>query len=390
MDWDDAKSMYAEMDQAYFDAIGCSDCTWDTIDWDNVNWDEVDWDAYDEAYNETLEKYGLASWNATVEEVDVVEDTKDETEAGLSSGYTWEDFALDDAYYSNAEYNNNGGPPELTKANYCDYNGYDSSWCNQEYLDWLNEWYSDDWKLKVTYDSWTKESKKLFAKYYGWCGTYPDYEMCADQPKPWKIKDLKDKYISDWTWDDWDIYWQKVNDWYYAGWEEEQAEDSWEDEYAYEDDYDIDAELEQWLADVDNQWDCEYYGYYWDVANTSCGTEWVDNTESETLVTASGETLNYSTGEVTQTLTTTDGITGATSSSTGTGRVSTLNNDFDATASTSGDYTILNRYNDNHRSYVKTETANEADIQILQDAEAQHLDVGNSKAQNEITIIQTD
>ncbi len=389
MDWDDAKSMYAEMDQAYFDAIGCSDCTWDTIDWDNVNWDEVDWDAYDEAYNETLEKYGLASYTATVEEVDVVEDTKDETEAGMS-GYTWEDFALDDAYYSNAEYNNNGGPPELTKANYCDYNGYDSSWCNQEYLDWLNEWYSDDWKLKVTYDSWTKESKKLFAKYYGWCGTYPDYEMCADQPKPWKIKDLKDKYISEWTWDDWDIYWQKVNDWYYAGWEEEQAEDNWEDEYAYEDDYDIDAELEQWLADVDNQWDCEYYGYYWDKANSACGTEWVDNSAAETEVTASGETLNYLTGEVTQTLTTTDGVTGATSSSTGTGRVSTLNNDFDATASTSGDYTILNRYNDNHRSYVKTETANEADIQILQDKEAQHLDVGNSKAQNEITIIQTD
>ena len=43
MDWDDAKKMYAEMDQAYFDAIGCSDCTWDNIDWDNVNWDEVDW-----------------------------------------------------------------------------------------------------------------------------------------------------------------------------------------------------------------------------------------------------------------------------------------------------------------------------------------------------------
>jgi hypothetical protein len=389
MDWDDAKSMYAEMDQAYFDAIGCSDCTWDTIDWDNVNWDEVDWDAYDEAYNETLEKYGLASYNATVEEVDVVEETKDETEAGVK-GYTWEDFAMDDDYYSNAEYNNNGGPPELTKANYCDYNGYDSSWCNQEHLDWLNDWYSDDWKLKVTYDSWTKESKKLFAKYYGWCGTYPDYEMCADQPKPWKIKDLKDKYISDWTWDDWDIYWQKVNDWYYAGWEEEQAEDNWEDEYAYEDDYDIDAELEQWLADVDNQWDCEYYGYYWDKANSACGTEWVDNSAAETEVTSSGETLNYLTGEVTQTLTTTDGVTGATSSSTGTGRVSTLNNEFDATASTSGDYTILNRYNDNHRSYIKTETANEADIQILQDKEAQHLDVGNSESQNNITIIQTD
>ena len=204
------------------------------------------------------------------------------------------------------------------------------------------------------------------------------------------IKDLKDKYISEWTWDDWDIYWQKVNDWYYAGWEEEQAEDNWEDEYAYEDDYDIDAELEQWLADVDNQWDCEYYGYYWDKANSACGTEWVDNSAAETEVTASGETLNYSTGEVTQTLTSTSGVTGASSSATATGRVSTLNNDFDATASTSGDYTILNRYNDNHRSYVKTETANEADIQILQDKEAQHLDVGNSAAQNEITIIQTD
>ena len=388
MDWDDAKSMYAEMDQAYFDAIGCSDCTWDTIDWDNVNWDEVDWDAYDEAYNETLEKYGLSSWNVETETVDVVEDTKDETEAGVQ-GYTWEDFAMDDAYYSNAEYNNNGGPPELTVANYCEYNGYDLSWCNQEYLDWVNDWYADDWKLKVTYDSWTKEAKKLFGKYYGWCGTYPDWEMCADQPKPWKIKDLKDKYISEWTWDDWDIYWQKVNDWWYAGWEEEQAEDSWEDEYAYEDDYDIDAELEQWLADVDNQWDCEYYGYYWDKANSACGTEWVDNSAAETEVTASGETLNYTSGDITQTITTTNELTGS-SSETRTGRYSTLNNDYDATASTSGDYTIINRYNDNHRSYIKTETANEADIQILQDKEAQHVDVGNSTSQNNITIIQTD
>ena len=388
MDWDDAKSMYAEMDQAYFDAIDCSDCTWDTINWDEVNWDDVDWDAYDEAYNETLEKYGLSSWNVETESVDVVEETKDETEAGMT-GYTWEDFAMDDAYYSNAEYNNNGGPPELTVANYCEYNGYDLSWCNQEYLDWVNEWYADDWKLKVTYDSWTKEAKKLFGKYYGWCGTYPDWEMCADQPKPWKIKDLKDKYISEWTWDDWDIYWTKVNDWWYAGWEEEQAEDSWEDEYAYEDDYDIDAELEQWLADVDNQWDCEYYGYYWDKANSSCGTEWVDNSAAETEITASGEELNYATGEITQTITTTNELTGS-SSETRTGRYSTLNNDYDATASTSGDYTIINRYNDNHRSYVKTETANEADIQILQDKEAQHLDVGSSESQNNITIIQTD
>ena len=389
MDWDDAKSMYAEMDQAYFDAIGCSDCTWDTIDWDNVNWDEVDWDAYDKAYNETLEKYGLASYNVETESVDVVEDTKDETEADVSDGYTWEDFYMDDAYYSNAEYINNGGPPTLTQANYCDYNGYDPSWCNQEYLDYLNEWYKDDWDLKVTYDSWTKESKKIFGKLYGWCGTYPNWEMCPDQPKPWKIKDLKDKYIADWTWDDWDIYWQKVNDWWYSGWEDEQAEDSWEEEYTYEDDYDIDAELEQWLADIDNQWDCEWYGYYWDKANSACGTEWVDNSEVETEITASGEELNYHTGDITQTITTSNELTGS-SSETRTGRYSTLNNEFDATASTSGDYTIINRYNDNHRAYVKTETANEADLQILQDKEAQHLDVGNSTNQNNITIIQTD
>ena len=213
--------------------------------------------------------------------------------------------------------------------------------------------------------------------------------MCADQPKPWKIKELKDKYIADWTWDDWDIYWQKLNDWYYAGWEEEQAEDNWEDEYAYEDDYDIDAELELWLADIDNQWDCEWYGYYWDKANSACGTEWVDNSAAETEVTASGETLNYTSGDITQTITTTNELTGS-SSETRTGRYSTLNNDYDATASTSGDYTIINRYNDNHRSYIKTETANEADIQILQDKEAQHVDVGNSTSQNNITIIQTD
>ena len=67
-----------------------------------------------------------------------------------------------------------------------------------------------------------------------------------------------------------------------------------------------------------------------------------------------------------------------------------MDNDFDATASESGDYTIINRYNDNHRAYIKTETDNEADVQILQDKEAQHLDVGDTLLQNNITIIQTD
>jgi hypothetical protein len=391
MDWDDAKQMYAEMDQAYFDAIGCSDCTWDSVDWDNVNWDEVDWDAYDEAYNETLEKYGLTSWNAEVEEVDVVKETEEETQVEVIEGYTWEDFAMDDAYYSNNEYISNGGPPTLTVQNYCEYNGYEDYWCNQDYVDYLNDWYKDDWTLKVTNDSWTKESKKIFGKLYGWCGSWPNYKMCDDQPKPWKMKDLKKKYITDWEWADYDTYWDALYDWWYTGYDynNEDDQDNWEDEYAFEDDFDQDAELEILLASYDEE-QCLKYGYYWDNANQSCGTEWVDNEGNETQVTASGETLNYTTGDVTQTLTTTDGVTGATSSTTSTGRVSTLNNDFDATASTSGDYTIINRYNDNHRSYIKTETSKEADIQIIQDKEAQHVDVGNSTSQNNITIIQTD
>ena len=389
MDWDDAKKMYAEMDQAYFDAINCSDCTWDTIDWDSVDWDEVDWDTYYDEYNEILADYGLASWNVEVVEEDVVEETKEETEVETVKGYTWEDFALDDAYYSNSEYIAAGGPPTLTLQNYCEYNGYEDYWCNQDYVDYLNSWYKDDWTLKVTNDSWTKESKKIFGKLYGWCGSWPNYKMCADQPKPWKMKDLKKTYITDWEWSDWDTYWDALYDWWYTGYDYNNEDDqsNWEDEYAYEDDYDIDAELEILLASYDEE-ECLKYGYYWDNAKSSCGTEWVDNSGSETQVTASGETLNYTTGDVTQTLTTTSG--GVSTSTTSTGRVSTLNNDFDATASTSGDYTIINRYNDNHRAYVKTETSKEADIQILQDTEAQHLDVGTSSTQNNITIIQTD
>ena len=389
MDWDDAKKMYAEMDQAYFDAIGCSDCTWDTINWDDVDWDAVDWEAYYDEYNELLEDYGLTSWAVEEEEVNVVEETKDETDAGTVEGYTWEDFALDDDYYNNAEYKSAGGPPTLTVQNYCEYNGYDDYWCNQEYVDYLNDWYKNDWTLKVTNDSWTKESKKIFGKLYGWCGSYPNWKMCENQPKPWKMKDLKKTYISDWKWADWDTYWDALYDWWYTGYDYNNEDDqsNWEDEYNYEDDYDIDAELELLLASYDKE-ECLNYGYYWDNAKSSCGTEWVDNSGSETTVTASGETLNYTTGDVTQTLTTTSG--GVSTSTTSTGRVSTLDNDFDATASTSGDYTIINRYNDNHRAYIKTETANEADVQILQDKEAQHIDVGSSSTQNNITIIQTD
>ena len=391
MDWDEAKKMYAEMDQAYFDAIGCSDCTWDTINWDDVDWDAVDWDAYYDEYNELLEDYGLTSWAVEEEEVNVVEDTKEETEADVVEGYTWEDFALDDDYYNNAEYKNQGGPPTLTVQNYCEYNGYEDYWCNQDYVDYLNSWYKDDWTLKVTNESWTKESKKIFGKLYGWCGSYPNYKMCDNQPKPWKMKDLKKKYITEWSWDDWDIYWDALFDWWYTGYDYNNEDDqtNWEDEYNFEDDFDQDAELEILLASY-NEEECLNYGYYWDNANQSCGTEWVDNSGSETQVTASGETLNYSTGDVTQTLTTTSG--GVSTSTTSTGRVSTLNNDFNATASTSGDYTIINRYNDNHRAYIKVETSKTADIQILQDSEAQNIDVGDviPPGYPNITIIQTD
>ena len=389
MDWDDAKKMYAEMDQAYFDAIGCSDCTWDTINWDEIDWDAVDWDAYYDEYNDLLEDYGLTSWNTDVNEQDVVEDVADETEA-VVEGYTWEDFDLSDDYYNNNEYKNAGGPPTLTIQNYCEYNGYDSSWCTQDYVDYLNDWYSNDWTLKVTNDSWSTESKNIFGELYGWCGSWPNWEMCDNQPKPWKMKDLKAKYISDWEWADWQTYWDALYDWWYTGYDynNETDESNWEDEYDFEDDYAIDAELELLLASYDEE-DCLNYGYYWDNANSSCGTEWVDNSGSETQVTASGETLNYVTGDVTQTLTTTSG--GVSTSTTSTGRVSTLSNEFDADVDTSvSGYSIINRYNDSHRAYLKIETADEADIQILQDQEAQHFDIGNSSSQENITIIQTD
>ena len=390
MDWDDAKKMYAEMDQAYFDAIGCeSGCNYDTIDWDSIDWDNVDWDAYDKAYNDTLEKYGLTSYNSTVEEVDVVEDTKGETEAGLD-GYDWEDFMMDDNYYSNAEYKSKGGPPKLTVQNYCEYNGYEDYWCNQEYVDYLNDWYKNDWYLKVTATSWDTKSKDIFGKLFGWCGNWPDYKMCENQPKPWKMKDLKDKYITNWDYNDYNTYYDAAYDWWYTGYDynNETDETNWEDEYAYEDNYDIDAELEILLASYDED-QCMKYGYFWSVAGQSCGTEWVDNEGNETKVTASGEILNYTTGDVTQTLTSSDTSTGASSSATSTGRVSTLNNNSDATASAADGFTTLNRYNDNHRAYVITDTSEEADIQIIQDSEAQHLDVGTSAAQSNITIIQT-
>jgi len=402
MDWEDAKKMYSEMDQAYFDAIGCeTGCNYDTIDWETIDWEAVDWEAYDEAYNDTLEKYGLTSYDMKAAEVDVVAEVEQETEAG-SEGYSWEDFYMDDAYYSNAAYASNGGPPTLTVENYCQYNDYDSGWCNQEYIEYLNDYYKDDWTLKVTETSWTDVSKKIWGKMYGWCGSWPDYELCEDQPKPWKIKNLKTKYISDWTWEDWDHYWDVIYDWYYYGIEYDdgsETELTLEEEYAFEDDFDIDPELVEWLANIDNEWDCEWYGYYWDAGNSACGTEYVEQVVTKTNVT--GEVLNFETGEVTQTTET----SGLTVSSTTTGRLTTTNNDDNASITVSGNYSIVDRTlgsgDGSHRAYVKVETAEKADIQIMQNdgitndsagvllntMEAQNLKVGESGMK--ITIIQS-
>jgi len=187
------------------------------------------------------------------------------------------------------------------------------------------------------------------------------------------------------------LFWQNTYDWYYTGTYGDTGDDTdnWEDEYAYEDDYDADLELELWLAELD-EWDCDWYGYYWDKANQSCGTEWVDNSGSETLTTTSGEILNYSTGEITQTVTTT-APDGSTSSATNTGRYTTGGNTYDVDSSTDSGYTIINRDNDNHTAYIKSETAEDGDIQIMQDMETQNFIIDSSASTHpQVTIIQTD
>ena len=100
--------------------------------------------------------------------------------------------------------------------------------------------------------------------------------------------------------------------------------------------------------------------------------------------TTSGEIINYTTGELTQT-TTTDG-----ESTTATGRFTTGGNEDDATATTSGNYSVVNRTHGGHTAYIKTETDKSADIQIVQDSETQNITIGTDTTKPEITIIQTD
>jgi len=382
MDWDDAKEMYAEMDQAYFDAIGCSDCNWDTINWDEINWEEVDWDSYMEDYNDLLEDYGLTSYDVKTD--DVSEEVEEEATSTVQ-GYDWEDFKLDDDYYANSDYNALGGPPTLTIENYCNYNGYGSDWCNQEYLDYLNSWYKDDWSLYKDFTTWTTDAKAIFEKWYGWCGTYLNWEFCDGQPKPWDIPSLKDKYVADWKNADWQNYYDNVYNWYYYGeYEDDDDSVSLEEEYAYEDDYDIDAELELLLASYDED-DCLNNGYYWNNSAQSCGTEWVDNEGNEVKVTTSGEIINYSTGEITQT--TTSELTG---SSTQTGRFTTGGNDDDVDITVDGDFSLIERTHGGHTAYISSDTSRSADVQIVQEKETQNLIVGTDTIKPEVTIIQTD
>ena len=91
MDWDEAKKMYSEMDQAYLEAIGCEGCSWDDVNWDDVNWEEVDWDAYEDEYNSLLEDYGLVSYKA--EEEDITGEVEEEATSTVV-GYTYDDFEL--------------------------------------------------------------------------------------------------------------------------------------------------------------------------------------------------------------------------------------------------------------------------------------------------------
>ena len=92
MDYEDSKKMWAEMDQAYYDAIGCeNNCDWESIDWDEVDYDNVDWEALAQQQDETMAKYGLdTDWNndydtgsmddSYSEDIDVTDDVFTEVE----------------------------------------------------------------------------------------------------------------------------------------------------------------------------------------------------------------------------------------------------------------------------------------------------------------------
>ena len=402
MDYEDSKKMYAEMDKAYMKAIGCeNNCDWESIDWDSIDWDNVDWDSLSQQQDATMSAYGLdTDWNQYNEETkndelnvtdDVfVEIEKLEGDITVSYEDDMDSFNNEDDINSseeNYEDNNNSyysgtGPYLITgKEDWCD-----PSWCTQQYIDESNEWNQMDWDLNTKYDSWTKESKKLFNDLHMSTQWYGD---TTDAPKPWTISALKDKYINDWGWSDWDIFWDAFDEWQqqgaYDNWESEYEELSLEDQYSFEDD-EIDEWEKDYLANLQTESDCIYSGYYWDKSNSICGTEWVDNTGVTTKVKASGEIINYDTGDITQTVTTT--TNGVSSSVTNTGRYSTFDNtaNFSVHSGSNG-YKRMDRIFDNHRTYLTTNSVENFDVMVIQGTETQALVAGSNGAK--ITIIQS-
>ena len=391
MDYEDSKKMYAEMDQAYYDAIGCEgDCNWETIDWDNINWDEVDWEEYDKKVAKTMENFGLEAYNYDDLDVtdDVFEDVEDNT--SLKEDDDYEDIDWENYNY----YEDEDGPFLITgEEDWCK----DASWCDAAYVENSNKWAQGDWDLNTKYDKWNSESKKLFEEVHL---SWYDMDM-KEAPKPWTIPALKDKYIKDWSWDDWDIWWKEFDEWYYSdyydNWESTYEEVSLEEEYAFEDDLLTEDQWEtEWLAGITFEADCIYFGYYWDATNQSCGTTWVDNSEANVKVKASGEKINYETGEITQTITTiTDGVS---DSVTRTGRYSTLNNTADVNVSTgSNNWREFTRTHEGHTFHIHTggsgvNSGNDAiqnfDMMVIQEQETQSVIAGSNGAR--ITIIQTD
>jgi len=402
MNYEDSKKMYAEMDKAYMKAIGCeNNCDWDSIDWDSIDWDNVDWDSLSQQQDATMSAYGLdTDWNQYNEETkndelnvtdDVfVEIEKLEGDITVSYEDDMDSFNNEDDINSseeNYEDNNNSyysgtGPYLITgKEDWCD-----PSWCTQQYIDESNEWNQMDWDLNTKYDSWTKESKKLFNDLHMSTQWYGD---TTDAPKPWTISALKDKYINDWNWSDWDIFWDAFDEWQqqgaYDNWESEYEELSLEDQYSFEDD-EIDEWEKDYLANLQTESDCIYSGYYWDKSNSICGTEWVDNTGVTTKVKASGEIINYDTGDITQTVTTT--TNGVSSSVTNTGRYSTFDNtaNFSVHSGSNG-YKRMDRIFQNHRTYLTTNSVENFDVMVIQETETQALVAGSNGAK--ITIIQS-
>ena len=388
IDYEDSKKMYAEMDQAYYEAIGCEgDCNWDTIDWDNINWDEVDWEEYDKKVADTMESFGLEAYN--YDDLDVTDDIFDDNNS-LKEDDEYEDIDWDNYNY----YEEEDGPFLITgEEDWCK----DASWCDAAYVENSNKWAQGDWDLNTKYDKWNSESKKLFEEVHL---SWYDTDM-TKAPKPWTIPALKDKYIKDWSWDDWDIWWKEFDDWYYSdyydNWESTYEEVSLEEEYAFEDDLLTEDQWEtEWLAGITFEADCIYFGYYWDATNQSCGTTWVDNSEANVKVKSSGEKINYETGEITQTITTiTDGVS---DSVTRTGRYSTLNNTADVDVETGdNNWRSFTRTHEGHTFHIHTggsgvNSGNDAiqnfDVMVIQEQETQSVIAGSNGAK--ITIIQTD